>query len=194
MPLNYAYLYREALINASRQSEVMKRVEKIYENKPTYMAVEAQSGIPWWCVGAIHSLESDMNFNQHLHNGDPLTHRTVHVPSGRPIADQRLGHLPYEWYESAIDALSLHYHPMVMDPIPECLQYMEAYNGFGYRKHNVYSPYVWGATSLYTSGLYVSDGSFNALAISQGIGGAAILKGLEAQKLVDIKIVQDKND
>ena len=32
-------------------------------------------------INRIHDLEASRNFNAHLHNGDPLTHRTVHVPT-----------------------------------------------------------------------------------------------------------------
>ena len=52
--------------------------------KARYAAVGKPFGIPWHVVGIIHMLEAAANFTTHLHNGDPLTARTVHVPAGRP--------------------------------------------------------------------------------------------------------------
>ena len=55
-------------------------------------------------LGIIHSLEAEFNFNTHLHNGDPLSAQTVHVPRGRPPT----GNPPFQWLDSAIDALTMH--------------------------------------------------------------------------------------
>ena len=65
-------------------------------------AVGTPLDIPWWFVAVIHDLEASRNFNAHLHNGDPLTHRTVHVPKNRPP-----GNPPFTFEESARDALTL---------------------------------------------------------------------------------------
>ena len=184
--VDYAGLYHAAQLRAERLDEIRAVCHLIFTHKAIYDRVELESGIPWWVVGAIHSLESSCSFDRHLHNGDPLTNRTVHVPHGRPLAMPKSGRFPYEWYESAVDALSLHTHPKVMDPLPECLQYMEAYNGFGYRKHHVNTPYVWGATTAYSSGLFIRDGSFNPTISSAGIGGAAILKIFNLDQIVAI--------
>ena len=42
-----------------------------------------------------------MRFDQHLHNGDPLSGRTTHVPPGRP----RPASPPFTWEQSAHDAI-----------------------------------------------------------------------------------------
>ena len=59
--------------------------------------------MPWYVVGLIHTMESSGNFAAHLHNGDPLSARTTHVPAGRPKA----GAPPFTWEESATDALTM---------------------------------------------------------------------------------------
>ena len=53
--------------------------------------------------GVIHSLEAGLSFARHLHNGDPLSARTVQVPRGRPLADEP----PFTWEQSAADALTM---------------------------------------------------------------------------------------
>jgi len=48
-------------------------------------------------------MECGFDFAGHLHNGDPLTDRTTHVPANRPINGTPL----FSWQESAVDALTL---------------------------------------------------------------------------------------
>ena len=69
--------------------------------KPRYDQVANATGVPWYVIGIIHEMEGGLNFTTHLHNGDPLTRRTVQVPAGRPPT----GMPPFQWEESAIDAL-----------------------------------------------------------------------------------------
>jgi len=82
-------------------------VEKIaarsVANKARYEAVGEQVGTPWYVIAAIHNLEAGQRVTTHLHNGDPLSGRTTHVPAGRP----RTGAPPYSWETSAIDALKV---------------------------------------------------------------------------------------
>ena len=145
----------------------------ILANKPFYVTVAFTSRIPWPLVAAIHFRESDLNFKCHLHNGDPLTSRTVRVPVGRPIQ----GSPPFTWVASAIDALTEVWKPPVWD-IAGCLEFLERYNGCGYQKHSVNTPYVWDYTNQYTSGLYVTDGSFDPSARESRPGAASLLKSL----------------
>lgn len=145
----------------------------IQTNEVTYRGVMLMARVPWVCVAAIHSRESDLNFKCHLHNGDPLTARTVRVPAGRPI----LGSPPFTWQESAADALSDRWRPRQWD-LPGMLEFMERYNGLGYRMRGAVSPYLWDATSAYQSGLFVADGSFDLNAKESRAGCAALLKGL----------------
>ena len=57
--------------------------------------------VPWQIIGIIHVLESNGDFTTHLHNGDPLTDRTVSVPKGRPDDGEPL----FNWKASALDAV-----------------------------------------------------------------------------------------
>jgi lysozyme family protein len=67
------------------------------------------------------------NFNRHLHNGDPLTSRTVHVPAGRP----KSGTPPFTWEQSAVDALAYDGLTQVTDWSIEHVAYVfENFNGW----------------------------------------------------------------
>jgi lysozyme family protein len=136
--------------------------------------VENRIRIPAYVVGIIHSLEASMRFDRHLHNGDPLTDVTVHVPAGRPP-----GTPPFEWIDSAIDALTMHSLDKWTNwSIAGIAYVLERYNGFGYRLHHphVKSPYLWSFTTIYSSGRYVADGQFSDTAVSRQCGGMALLK------------------
>lgn len=139
-----------------------------------YTDVERKTRVPWWVVAALHARESDQDFSKHLHNGDPLTARTVHVPSGRPAQ----GSPPFTWQQSAIDALADRWWPQLWC-LSSALEFCERYNGLGYQKRGVMSPYLWSWTSGYQSGLYVADGTFDPKAVSKQPGVAAIFKTLQ---------------
>jgi len=70
--------------------------------------------------------------------------------------------------------------------VPWSLDKIERYNGWGYRKLGVPSPYLWSGTDIYTAGKYVSDGHYSSAAIDQQLGCVAILKRMQ-EKGIDIK-------
>ncbi len=143
-------------------------------NESLYQLVSHTVNIPWPLIAAIHFRESNQNFKCHLHNGDPLTARTVHVPAGRPVAGQP----PFTWVDSAIDALNGVWRPLAWD-LASCLEFLERYNGTGYQKHGVNTPYLWDLTNEYVSGLFVADGAFDPDAKESRPGAVALLKTLE---------------
>lgn len=145
-------------------------------NQTLYQAVQFGAKVPWPAIAAIHFRESNQHFGCHLHNGDPLTARTVHVPAGRP----RTGNPPFRWQDSAIDALAGYWRPDAWD-LAGTLEYLERYNGLGYQKHGVNTPYLWDYTDKYTSGLYKSDRSFDPGAHEIRPGAVALLKAMAAR-------------
>lgn len=185
---DYPALYRAAFVLPEKLPLVSARVAQITLHRALYDLVSTATGVPWWCIAAVHSLEASLKLTGHLHNGDPLTARTVHIPSGRPVKDPASGHFPYSWTESAIDALepATPRRPLPWD-LSSCFEYLERYNGLGYRERGLNSPYLWAATNQYEKGLFVSDGKFNPEARSEQIGAAAILKSLESQGMVALQ-------
>jgi lysozyme family protein len=96
---------------------------------------------------------------------------TVHVPKGRgPFAT---------WELAAIDALLMEKHkfPSEWDIVGK-LNFCEAYNGMGYSKRNVPSPYVLSWTNGYNKGKYVADGKYDPNFVDQQCGTAAIILGI----------------
>ncbi|WP_345949708.1 hypothetical protein ABDD95_22940 [Mucilaginibacter sp. PAMB04274] len=142
------------------------------------------AGVPWYFIACVHYLECSFDFKKHLHNGDPLTGYTVHVPAHRP----KVGHAPpFTFEESAVDALKLMKYDQVTNwSLPFILQKLEGYNGFGYNRKGVHTPYLWSYSNHYVKGKYVKDGVFDAEAVSQQLGAGVILKRMEQRALISI--------
>jgi lysozyme family protein len=183
--VEYQNLFDTCQINADKQNQVDGLAASIIQHRTRYEAVGTPLSIPWFFIGVIHNMESSQRFDRHLHNGDPLTARTVHVPAGRPAS----GDPPFTWEVSATDALLLEGLDKVTDwRLPALLYQIEKYNGFGYRtRHpNVLSPYLWSGSQHYTSGKFVADGAFDPDAVSKQSGAAAILRRMVDQGTVSL--------
>jgi lysozyme family protein len=172
---NYIDLWQTMVIDEHRQAEIFTLANKIRAFKVRYDIVAAETNVPWFIIGIIHNRECSLNFRCHLHNGDPLSDRTVHVPAGRP----KKGDAPFTWEESALDALrELQLDKITTWSISTMLFQLELYNGFGYRHHGIYSPYLWACTNHYTKGKYTEDGHYDGEATDQQIGCAPLIKYL----------------
>ena len=185
MATPYTDTYNKAQIRPEKKAEITAAVKKIRQGQPRYEAVAAilANGIPWWFIGITHYMEAGMfknPFAYHLHCGDPLTARTVHVPKGRPIAEPMAGPgKPYTWEESALDALRFMGYDKVKDwSIENSLNLFEKFNGLGYKKRGVPSPYLWSFTTAYSKGKYVLDGKYDPEAVSKQPGTASLMKVL----------------
>jgi lysozyme family protein len=142
------------------------------------------AGVPWYFIACVHYLECSFSFKKHLHNGDPLTGYTVHVPAHRP----KVGHAPpFTFEESAVDAIKLMKYDQVTNwSLPFILLKLEGYNGFGYNRKGIRTPYLWSYSNHYTKGKYVKDGVYDANAVSSQLGAAVILKRMEQRALINI--------
>jgi lysozyme family protein len=173
----YRQRFDSAKVAPARQEIVAQGVRKILGNRARYERITMSMTMPWYFLAIIHGLEADYRFDAHLHNGDPLTGRTVRVPAGRPAR----GTPPFSWEESAMDAIAVNRYDKWNDwSIAGMLVVWERYNGLGYRHYGVNSPYVWACTDLYAKGRYVADGRYDANAESRQCGAVAMLKGLIA--------------
>ncbi len=173
----YRKLFDSCEISPKRKALVTAAARRVLASKVRYQAVGAVTRVPWFVVGAIHDMESGCNFERHLHNGDPVSAPTVHIPKGRPP-----GKGPFAWETSAVDAMELKRFGDWTDwSIPGTLFKLEGYNGFGYRRlrEPIPSPYLWSFTSHYTKGKYRADGQFDPDLVSAQVGVAALFKELE---------------
>jgi lysozyme family protein len=173
---DYQKLWDKCVVTPALVPSVDKIARQIALNQLRYKHVVGGQAMPWCLIGVIHNLECGLSFEKHLHNGDPLSKPTVHVPANRPWTQP-----PWDWTweESAEDAIKLLHLDTWKDwSIPGILYKLEGFNGYGYRQYhpNVNSPYLWAGTNLYTKGKYVVDGRFDSNAISRQLGAAAVLK------------------
>jgi len=170
----YEDLFKSCETIPSERTDVESIVSRILAKKDRYQAVEDKTQVPWFIVSVIHSLEADLNFSTHLHNGDSLNQKTVHVPKGRPD-----GNPPFTWIDSAADALEFDGLTSKRNwTIAGSLDALESFNGFGYRRPDIGipSPYLWSFSNHYTKGKFGSDGHFNKDLVSQQCGAAVLLK------------------
>lgn len=167
---------------------VIGRVMQIAAGQERYQVVANRlTNIPWFVIGLIHSLESDLDWTTHLHNGDPLSKRTTHTPRGRPA----LGNPPFTWEASACDAL-------IYDGLDEWTDWsvagilfeLEKFNGFGYRSRGLSSPYLWSGSQHYTKGKFVADGKYDAKAVSEQLGAGVLLHALCLGGLVALRATE----
>jgi lysozyme family protein len=168
----YAQLFSACVVELPSQADTAAGV--IVAGRSRYETVAAKTGVPWFVIALIHTMECGGSWKQHLHNGDPLAAKTVNVPAGRPEGDP-----PFTWEASAIDALT--YDGLASETdwsLPRVLYRLEKYNGLGYRKRCQPTPYLWAGSSIERPGKYVADGKFDRAAVSKQLGAAAILKRL----------------
>lgn len=172
---SYQQLFDTCVASAAHTTEIGNTANRIAANQARYAAVGEPLGIPWYFIGLIHCMECSLRFDQHLHNGDPLTARTVQVPAGRPTTGQP----PFTWEDSATDALTYEGFANQADwSLPALLYRLEKYNGFGYRNHGINTPYLWSFSNQYTKGKYGSDGNWSPDLVSQQCGAATLLRSL----------------
>lgn len=159
------------VVKASRAAQVNAVAHEILANKERYAAVEAQTGVPWWLIAGLHMRESDLDFSTYLGNGEPLNRKTRLVPRGR-------GPFP-SWEAGAIDALKYDGLTSIIDwRVEKALFMAEKYNGFGYNKRGLPSPYLWGGTNIQRAGKFVADGRWSGSTWDQQLGVAPVWQRL----------------
>lgn len=141
--------------------------------KARYQSVESRTGVPWPFIAVTHEREASQNWNTQLGQGDPLHAASVHVPAGRG---------PFQtWEDGAYDAL-VNCGPYAARnrdwSIGGMLEKLEEYNGLGYFRRGVPSPYIWAGTDQYHSGKYVRDGVYDPNTVDQQLGCVGLLKAM----------------
>jgi lysozyme family protein len=180
----YERLFAKCKVLDEHRLSVRAITDRVLAHRSRYEAVGKPLSTPWWIIGVIHAMESELNFRTHLHNGDPLTQRTVQVPAGRP----KEGKPPFTWEVSATDALKMHGFDVWRDwSVAGALYKAEEYNGWGVRRFHAASgptAYLWSHTNLYRGGKYVKDRVWSAAAKSQQAGVAAMLRLMADRGLI----------
>ncbi len=172
----YRALFESCTIRPEHKDAVSFFANVVTKGREHYDKIATDLQVPWYFVGAIHGLEASHNFRAHLHNGDyPLTQRTRQVPAGRPLVWLP----PSDWQSSARDAIRLLGFAKQSDwSLERTLYRLEAYNGFGYRRQQVPTPYLWCYSGHYERGKFTSDGKWSPTARSRQCGAAVLIKAL----------------
>lgn len=181
----YLAKYNAASVNANRFDLLRTRALQLIKYQARYEKVSSKYGkMPWWIVACIHNEENGIDvgsFKAVLHNGEKIIGtglRTAMVPKNRGPFNS--------WEDAAIDALNIQHTSDWRDwSLGGCLFFGERFNGSGYCRRGLPSPYLWAMTNMYQKGAYVSDGKFDAETVSKNFGIAAILK-LMAQEGIEI--------
>ncbi|WP_315704528.1 MULTISPECIES: hypothetical protein [unclassified Bradyrhizobium] len=147
--------------------------QRMVAKKARYQAVEKVTRVPWPVIAVIHERECSQSWGGSLAQGDPWNKVSVHVPAGRgPFGS---------WEEAAVDALvncPPHAARWKDWSVAGALTLLEQYNGLGYARRGVPSPYVWAGTNQYRAGKYVRDGVYDPVAVDRQLGCAGLLMAM----------------
>ena len=168
--LKQANARRWADAKLTRGPEFVPVAKRLVAAKARYQAVEHATGVPWPFVAVTHQRESSQDWTRSLAQGDPWNQVSTHVPAGRgPFGS---------WEAAAIDAL-VNCGPYAARnkdwSIAGTLALLEQYNGLGYFKRGLPSPYIWSGTDQYLKGKYVRDGVFDPDAVDKQLGCAGLI-------------------
>lgn len=176
-PNDYLALWATMKVSPDWRASADAIAKRIIAAQNRYATVVAGTKVPWWFVAVVHAMECSLRFDKHLHNGDPLTDRTVQEPRHRPPS----GSPPFTWEESAVDAIAYEGLTKITDwPLRTVLYRWHCYNGINneYTRRGIPTPYLWSGSQHYTKGKYVADHVFDPEKPSGQVGAAVILRSL----------------
>lgn len=172
-PDRYLLDYSKCEVMPSFKKSLDNAVAKIKLHQDEYRAVESATKVPWKVVAVIHWRESSLNFSTYLGNGQKLNQVTTIVPKGRG---------PFSSFsEGCIDALTLEGYAGKLDwSLATTLKRLEMFNGGGYLKRGMVSPYLFACSNMSPhKGYYIEDGKFHPEAsCDEYLGCIPILKAL----------------
>lgn len=172
----YAILWETMVISPSKKSLIDKVVAKLRtpDRWAEYTKLYEATGVPPQVTAVINERECGGNLKGVLHNGELIVgtnRKTKLVPAGRgPFAT---------FFAAGVDA----YRKEGLDTFDwkaggaaRVAYSLEKFNGFGYRKRGIHSPYLWAATNHYTRGKFIADRVYSASHVDQQLGGMAVLR------------------
>lgn len=176
-PAEEAVLWKDAKTNPKDSVLLDKLVGRYLRTKKVYDEIQAMrpNGVPSRIAFCLLYRECDNDMSCSPAQGDPLTHKSRHVPKGRIPGVSPA----YTFLQAAEDA----YYSKDLDylqakdwsTIGSTLWVCEGFNGTGYWKRGLVSPYIWSGTSNYLRGKYTGDNRYNPKAVDQQMGVAALL-------------------
>lgn len=165
----YDIYWDDAILKDSYKKALDDATKRVFAGRSKYKEASRLCSVPWQVLGAIHYRESHCDFSRQLLNGQKWNKKTTLVP-------KNLG--PWEsWEQSCVECMAPRIKKYNKTP-GEWLEWIEKFNGFGYRNRGYFSPYVFAGTNYYYKGLYVADGKFDPMKTDKRVGALAILKEL----------------
>jgi len=162
----YLSLWNTMVIDQEILKPLNYTIGYMERNKARYQDAEVYCDVDWRILATLHMMESSGDFSKQLINGEIWSNHTTRVPKG-------LGPWP-SWESSCVEAMEM--FDFKNQPLIETLINIEKYNGLGYIKAGIHSPYLWSGSQHYITGKYVADGVYKHTAVSKQIGAAIILK------------------
>ena len=148
--------------SAYAADNLQRVVEVINSNKATYLKVQEATGLDYRLVAALHYRECGSRFNRSIQDGRVLPKDIDWVDHASKFINK--------WRAGA--------RLKVPQTREAMLEFAERWNGLGYRKLGVPSPYVWSGTDRYVKGKFTADGSYDSEVVDKQIGVAPILDAL----------------
>jgi len=171
--LKDANIRRWSAAKLTRGPEFIPVAKRLVAAKQRYLTVANRTGIPWPFIAVTHQRESSQDWSRSLAQGDRWDRVSTHVPAGRGPFNS--------WEEAAYDAL-VNCGPYAARnkdwSIGGLLTKLEEYNGLGYVRRGLPSPYIWSGTDQYSRGKYVADGVFDPNAVDKQLGCAGLIMAM----------------
>jgi len=152
---------------------------RLLHDKAVYLRISALTGVPAAGLMALAEREMSGNLHCYLGNGQRLTKRTTIVPLNRgPFPDTEEGFIA-----GALDALQLDGLDQVAKmpggwSLPRFAYESEKWNGWGYRRYRIPSPYAFGGTTVQKPGKFIRDHDYSSTTMDPQLGTIAIVEKL----------------
>ena len=139
----YDNLYDSMEFLLGKWEEATRIAHRISANQYRYKASVEGLSVPWYVVALIHQMEADGNFNHQLVNGERVDRVTQRAPKGKgPWATWEESTLwNFRHSEDAAVFMKREWSRW------QVLERLERYNGLGYRRKGLASPYLWAGSN-----------------------------------------------
>lgn len=172
-----AALIARARIVSGRRAELNHAVEDVLVHRDLFERAAAATTVHVAMLMALSIREMSGRVDCYLGNGQRLSMRTTIVPKNRgPFTG------PNAFVDGCVDACRIDGLDKVAarygwEAVVGCY-FAEEFNGDGYRRRGIPSPYVFGATTVQRAGKYVADHQFDARIMDPQLGVLAIFEEL----------------